>query len=237
LGTPNGTAAFSPPTHPAKPTNLIAIAGNKSVNLTWTAPDNGGSAITGYTVTETEHGLGVVTCSMIGAASCSVGTLTNGTEYTFTVHATNAVGPGPESDPSAAVTPHVGATYYTVAPARVLDSRAGTGHIGAAQFHSRVKQTFLVANGASGVPTDAVAVTGNVTVVGQSRAGYVAVAPSLTSGVQPPTSTINFPAADVRANGITVALASGGKLDAMYWTASSADKIDILFDVTGYFGH
>ena len=129
----------------------------------------------------------------------------------------------------------IGATYFTVAPARVLDSRPGGGHIGPPTFHSRTKQTFAVATVASGVPTDAIAVTGNVTVVGQSRSGYVVVAPSLTSGVQPPTSTINFPVNDTRANGITVALGAGGTLDAMYWSSSTADKVDILFDVTGYF--
>jgi hypothetical protein len=33
-----------------------------------------------------------------------------------------------------------------------------------------------------------------------------------------------------------VPLAAGGKLDAMYWTASSADTVNVIFDVTGYFG-
>ena len=128
-----------------------------------------------------------------------------------------------------------GASYFTVAPRRVLDSRPGSGHIGPGLFHSRTKQSFAVATAASGVPAGAVAVTGNVTVVGQNHAGYVTVAPALTSGVQPPTSTLNFPVADIRANGVTVALRAGGKLDAMYWTSSSANTVDILFDVTGYF--
>ena len=128
-----------------------------------------------------------------------------------------------------------GASYFTVPEVRVLDSRPGTGHIGAALFHSRVKQNFAVATVASGVPTNAVAVTGNVTVVGQKRGGYVTVAPALTSGVQPPTSTINFPLGDTRANGMTVPLGPGGTLDAMYWTTSTADTIDLIFDVTGYF--
>jgi hypothetical protein len=128
-----------------------------------------------------------------------------------------------------------GATYHTVSPARVLDSRPGIHHIGATQFHSKTKQTVLIANGSSGVPTDAVAVTGNVTVTGQKAAGFVTVAPSLTSGVIPGTSTINFPTGDNRANGVTVPLASGGNLDFMYWTGSTSDTIDIIFDVTGYF--
>jgi outer membrane protein assembly factor BamB len=128
-----------------------------------------------------------------------------------------------------------GASYFTVLPARVLDSRPGTGHIGAALFHSHTKQTFAVATPASGVPAKAVAVSGNVTVTGQTRAGFVTVAPSLTSGVVPSTSTINFPLGDTRANGVTVALGAGGNLDAMYWSSSSADTVNVIFDVEGYF--
>ncbi len=74
-----------------------------------------------------------------------------------------------------------------------------------------------------------------MTIVGQTAGGYVTVAPSLTSGVQPPTSTINFPKGDTWANGITVPLGAGGKLDAMYWSSSTSATVNVLFDVTGYF--
>jgi hypothetical protein len=93
-----------------------------------------------------------------------------------------------------------------------------------------------IANGTSGVPTDAVAVTGNVTITQQTSLGYVTVAPSLTSGTssrRPQRSTSR--SADNRANGITVPLAAGGKLDFMYWTGSTSDTIGVIFDVTGYF--
>ena len=71
---------------------------------------------------------------------------------------------------------------------------------------STVPRSFAVA-GAGGVPSNAVAVTGNLTVTGQTQAGYV----SLTTSAQshPATSTLNFPLGDSRANGVTVALASG----------------------------
>lgn len=73
-----------------------------SASVSFTAPaSNGGSAITGYTVTSTP---GNITAT--GTASPIVVTgLVNGTSYTFTVHATNAVGNGPESVASNAVTP------------------------------------------------------------------------------------------------------------------------------------
>jgi hypothetical protein len=66
----------------------------KSAAITWVAPANGGSAITGYTVTAST-GTGAVagTCTTSGTAvTCSIAGLTTGTAYTFTVVATNAVG-------------------------------------------------------------------------------------------------------------------------------------------------
>ena len=75
---------------------------NQSAQVSFVAPaSTGGSVITGYTVTSTP---GNITAS--GATSpITVTGLTNGTSYTFTVHATNIVGDGPESDPSNAVVP------------------------------------------------------------------------------------------------------------------------------------
>jgi carboxypeptidase T len=125
-----------------------------------------------------------------------------------------------------------GTLYHALAPKRVLDSRSG---LGAGTFTSGVKRTFSV-SGASAVPADAVAVTGNVTVAASTGKGYVTIAPTLSDGVVPPTSTVNFPLGDIRANGITVPLATGGTLDAVY-RGGAGTTADILFDVTGYFGN
>jgi hypothetical protein len=70
--------------------------------VTFDAPlDNGGAAIAGYTVTSTPDSI-----TATGASSPIIVTgLTNDVDYTFTVHATNINGDGPESTPSNAVMP------------------------------------------------------------------------------------------------------------------------------------
>lgn len=94
-------------TAPGAPTGVTATAGNASASVAFTAPaSNGGSAITGYTVTSSPGGF-------TGTGSTSpitVTGLTNGTGYTFTVTATNAIGTGSASSASSASTPSAGAT-------------------------------------------------------------------------------------------------------------------------------
>ena len=92
----------TPTAKPAAPTAVKAVAGNAQATVSWTAPSNGGSAITKYTVTASPGGKTVTTA---GATSAVVTGLTNGTAYTFTVTATNAFGTSPPSAPSGSVTP------------------------------------------------------------------------------------------------------------------------------------
>ena len=103
------SVAGTGPTAPGAPTGVSAVAGNGSAVVSWTAPSsNGGSAITSYTVTPYINGVAQQTTTVSGnppATSVTVSGLTNGTSYTFTVAATNAVGTGPASAASNAVTP------------------------------------------------------------------------------------------------------------------------------------
>ena len=98
-------AKYLAPTAPGAPTAVSAVAGNAQAVVNFTAPaNNGGSVITSYTVTSSP---GNITAS--GAASpITVTGLTNGTAYTFTVTATNAIGTSVASSPSSSVTPSAG---------------------------------------------------------------------------------------------------------------------------------
>jgi hypothetical protein len=92
----------TPAAVPGAPTNATATAGNAQATVSFTAPSsNGGSVITGYTVTSSPGGI----TGQGSASPITVTGLTNGTAYTFTVTATNAVGTGPASAPSNSVTP------------------------------------------------------------------------------------------------------------------------------------
>ena len=89
-------------TVPGAPINLVAVATDGAVTLTWDAPeDDGGSAITDYEYQI--NGRGSWTSIGSTLTTYTVTSLVNGTEYTFQVRAVNRIGRSqPSSDPSEA---------------------------------------------------------------------------------------------------------------------------------------
>jgi hypothetical protein len=127
-GTPDAYQHFqlnyvAAPTVPAAPAAPTGTPGSTTVNLSWVAPANGGSAITDYIVTPF---IGAVAQSPIDTLSTStsklVTGLTNFTGYTFKVHAVNAIGAGPDSLASALITP-------APAPPVITGAQAGSAQI------------------------------------------------------------------------------------------------------------
>lgn len=89
---------------PGAPTGVTTTRGDEEVVVSWIAPsDVGGAPLLRSTATATPGG---ATCTATApATSCTVTGLTNGTAYTFTVVAENAVGTGPSSDASSPASP------------------------------------------------------------------------------------------------------------------------------------
>jgi outer membrane protein OmpA-like peptidoglycan-associated protein len=80
-------------TAPSAPQNVLVFPGNKSVIVHWLPPvSNGGSPITGYTITVTNAAGKIVgTCNApANASACVIAGLTNSAEYKVTVVARNA---------------------------------------------------------------------------------------------------------------------------------------------------
>jgi hypothetical protein len=117
--------------------------------------------------------------------------------------------------------------YVQYGPHRILDTRDGTGLTG--KFDSRTPRTVHVA-GVAGLPsTGVVAVVGNVTVVRPSNYGFLFVGPTVTSW--PTSSTINFPAGDIRANNFVVPLNTDGTIQVVFGATGGAT--DVVIDISG----
>jgi hypothetical protein len=143
-------AATAPGTAPGLPTGISAIAGNASATVSWLAPaSDGGSPILKYNVVAFAAGAPAGISLQIAppALNAVVSGLTNGTVYTFVVHAINAIGDSGASAASNGVTP-VAANTSGNANLSVTITGPSTSPVGAnAAF------TLVVTNiGATAVP-------------------------------------------------------------------------------------
>jgi uncharacterized repeat protein (TIGR02543 family) len=113
-------------TKPDAPTGVSATSGgNATSTVSWTAPtSDGGSAVTGYTATSS----GGQSC-VSTTTSCSVSGLTNGTAYTFTVTATNAIGISDSSTASSPITPSAPAPAPAPTPTPAPSGGGGGGSV------------------------------------------------------------------------------------------------------------
>jgi GH25 family lysozyme M1 (1,4-beta-N-acetylmuramidase) len=103
---------------PGAPQAVSAHATAGHATVSWLPGDTGSKAVTNYRVTASPGGASAVVDSTHFGASFS--RLSNGTSYTFTVRATNSVGAGAASLPSAAVTPLVPTKLTIRTPASVV---------------------------------------------------------------------------------------------------------------------
>jgi hypothetical protein len=148
------------PTAPGEPTSVSAVAGTGSASVSFSVPADGGSPITGYTVTSSPGGL-----TATGTTSpITVGGLTNGTAYTFTVIATNAVAGSPPSAASNSVTPLGAPAAPTIGTATGGDTTASVSFTAPSNTGGLPITAYTVTSSPGGVTgtgtTSPIAVTG-----------------------------------------------------------------------------
>lgn len=116
--------------------------------------------------------------------------------------------------------------YHPLAPARVLDTRFGTGLSG--RFDPGQTRELSV-TGAGGVPADASAVVLNVTVEGGTAASHLTVWP--TGQTQPTASNLNWAAGETRPNAVKVKVGTGGKVS----IRNNSGTVHVIADVFGHY--
>ena len=118
---------------------------------------------------------------------------------------------------------------YTVTPCRVFDSRdPGLG--GPTPFASGSQNAITVA-GLCGIPTTALAVSLNVTVIAPTAQGHLRLFPG--GAALPFASTINYVAGQTSANNTVTPLGAAGTL--AVFVGQGSGTVHVIIDVNGYF--
>lgn len=132
-------------------------------------------------------------------------------------------GPAPPESPS--LSPRTGppSDFYALLPCRIVDTRSGDPVRGAAR-------TWRIAGGGCGVPGTAVAIAGNLTVLGQAGSGLLRLQPDPGRG----WLAVGFGMDAPRSTQILLPLSPEGTLTAVTEDAGQAGA-HIQLDVGGYF--
>jgi hypothetical protein len=185
---------------PGAPTAVTAQADTLSALVSWSAPnDDGGSAITGYTVTPFV-GATAQPSAQVGGSTTStrVTGLTNGTSYTFKVAATNSAGTSPASGASIAVIPRP-SIFELGTPATVDSGDTGSVNLGV-KFSSDVAGMitgirFYKASANTGTHVGALwsaggSLLGQGTFTGESSSGWQTVTFASPVAITPNTTYV-----------------------------------------------
>ncbi|MHB8605595.1 MAG: fibronectin type III domain-containing protein [Thermoplasmatota archaeon] len=134
-------------TVPGAPSGLTATGGDTKVSLSWTAPTDGGSAITDYKIYRGKSSGGEVYVADTGGANTSyVDTaVANGVTYYYEVSAVNAIGEGAKSAEASATPTSGGGGGETEVTCHVFATREGLVGGTTANGHTIVSHDHFVA--------------------------------------------------------------------------------------------
>jgi hypothetical protein len=120
--------------------------------------------------------------------------------------------------------------FYTLTPCRIVDTRKPAGALNGPALQPNATRLFTLTS-SCGIPTSAVAVSANITVV-PSGAGFLTIYAG--NGVKPASSNISFSAKKVRANSALIYLATDGSGSVNVYNGSAGTN-EFVLDVNGYF--
>lgn len=123
--------------------------------------------------------------------------------------------------------PDAGLRFHPIEPCRVIDTRLGPG---AERLAASGERVFALV-GSCGIPATAGAVSGVVTVIRPTEAGYLTLFPA--DEPRPLVSAVNFGAGMVRNNNLFLKTSSDGSAGIRAWVPTG--ETDFVLDVTGYF--
>ena len=125
-------------------------------------------------------------------------------------------------------TPPLALDFYTTEPCRLVDTR-GTGDNGGPALQPGQVRLFHLA-GNCGIPNTARALSVNITAVGPTASGNIAVFPA--DHVPPVTSSINFQPGVNRANSAMISLSPAGEIKVK---ANTSAPVHFVLDVNGWY--
>ena len=117
-------------------------------------------------------------------------------------------------------------------PCRVADTRSPVGPSGGPALLAEGIRNFPI-TGLCDIPSTAVAVAVNLTVVGPNAAGHLRLYPA--GSALPNASSINFQVGVTRANNAVIPIGSGGQIAVFCRMASPGAQTHFVLDVVGYF--
>ena len=238
-GPPSDEATGTPARQPDVPSNVQA-SGNAELTVTWDAPNDGGSAITGYTVQWKSgiEGYSTSRQAIVTTTSHTIPTLNNGTTYTVRVKATNAFGDSDWTEITGTPVSGPGVASVTVDQASITQTLADVT-VTVANLQNASHQVYLryrVEGGSwpsaanQSTATSGTAVT--FTLTGLTGNTEYDVAASLDSGFASGVKTATFTTSPTKPGKTrSVVTASGNSEVAIAWTPPLSDGGSAI---TGY---
>ncbi len=125
------------------------------------------------------------------------------------------------------------AEYVPLDPVRVVDTRKAQG---ATLLKTGIAQTvhltdLNVGNARINIPPDAVGITGNLTVVKPTTAGWASL--TTTPAANPSVKTLYAPAVGIVGNAVNLRIAEDGTVG-LTWNGAAGSSTHALLDITGY---